>query len=152
MWRRVVRAVIAVNLLLAAAGVTARLLLSSRGGPESDEIDLVTVFEGLHLRSHSDAFMGGRTLALFGGVVLDLRRAQLGPTGADLTCHTVFGATGIVVPPDWRIEVDARSWIGGLDLSHHRPDDPEAPLLHIRTRTVFGGFQVESRHRLEAVS
>ncbi len=151
MWRRLFKTVLAFNLLLGLAGLAARLLLSSRGGPESDEVDLVTVFEGLHLRSHSSAFMGGTTLALFGGIIFDLRRAQLGPTGADLRVTTVFGGTGIVVPPDWRVDVDARTWIGGLDLSHQQPDDPDAPAMRVRARTVFGGLQVESRPRLEAV-
>ena len=152
MLRRLAKFVVVVNLLVGLGGILARVLLTSRGGPDSDEIDLVTVFEGLHLRSHSDAFMGGATFALFGGIVLDLRRAQLGPTGADLTVHTIFGGTGIVVPPDWRVEVDARTWLGGLDLSNEQPDFDEAPLLRIQARTLFGGLQVESRPRLEAVS
>lgn len=152
MWRRLLKAVIGLNLLVALTGLAARLLLRSRGGPDSDEVDLVTVFEGLHLRSHSSAFMGGSTLTLFGGIVLDLRRAQLGPTGADLTVLTLMGVTGIVVPPDWRIETDARTWVGGLDISNEQPSDPAAPTLRIRARTVFGALQIESRPRLEAVS
>lgn len=152
MWRRLFKFVVAVNLIVGLGGLAARLILTSRGGPDSDEIDLVTVFEGLHLRSHTSSFMGGATLALFGGIVLDLRRAQLGPTGAELTIHTLFGVTGVIVPPDWRVEVDARTWLGGLDLSNEQPEADEAPTLHIRARTLFGGLQVESRPRLEAVS
>lgn len=152
MWRRLAKTMLVFNLVVGLAGLTARLLLTSRGGPESDEVDLVTVFEGLHLRSHSSAFMGGSALALFGGIVLDLRRAQLGPTGAHLAVTTVFGGTGIVVPSDWRVEMDARTWVGGLDLSHQQPEDPEAPILRVRARTLFGGLQVESRPRLEAVT
>ncbi|HEX2155020.1 MAG TPA: LiaF domain-containing protein [Acidimicrobiia bacterium] len=152
MLRRLLKSIIAVNVLIALGGLAARLVLTSRGGPDSDEIDLVTVFEGLHLRSNSDSFMGGSVLALFGGVVLDMRRAKLGPTGASLVVTTVFGGTSIVVPPDWRVDVDARTWVGGLDLSNEQPDDPDAPRLTIRARTLFGGFQVESRPRLEAVS
>ncbi|HJR91850.1 MAG TPA: LiaF domain-containing protein [Acidimicrobiia bacterium] len=152
MFRRLAKFVFTVTLVMGTAGLVARLLLTGRGGPDSDEVDLVTVFEGLHLRSHSSSFMGGSTLALFGGIVLDLRRAQLGPTGADLTVLTLFGGTGIVVPPDWRVEVDARTWLGGLDLSNDPPEDEGGPILRIRARTLFGGLQVESRPRLEAVS
>lgn len=152
MWRRFAKLVVGLNLALGLGGLAVRLLLKGWGGPESDEIDLVTVFEGLHLRSHSTAFMGGSTLALFGGIVLDLRRARLGPTGGDMTVTTLFGGTGLIVPPDWRVEVDARTWMGGLDLSSFQPDDPQAPTLRIRARTLFGGLQVESRPRLEAVS
>lgn len=152
MWRRPLKLAVAVNLVGVVAGLTARLLLTSRGGPESDEVDLVTVFEGLHLRSHTSAFMGGSTLALFGGIVLDLRRARLGPTGADLTVTTLFAGTGLVVPPDWRVEVEAKTWLGGLDLSNHQPADPDAPVLRVTARTLVGGLQIESRPRLEAVS
>jgi hypothetical protein len=143
---------VAVNLLTGLAGLAARLLLVSRGGPESDEIDLVAVYEGLHVRSHSSSFLGGSTFALFGGMVLDLRRARLGPTGALLTVITIFGATTLVTPPDWRVEIDAQTWMGGLDMSHQSPDDTDAPLLRVRARTIFGGCQVQSRPRLEAVS
>lgn len=142
----------AVGAAAALAGLTLRSLLTSRGGPDSDEIDLVAVFEGLHLRSSSSAFMGGSTLVLCGGLMLDLRRAALGPTGATLRVITVCGGTSIVTPPDWRIETDVRTWVGGLDLSHDQPDDPDLPILRIRARTCLGGFQVESRPRLEAVS
>ena len=152
MFRRLAKFAFTVTLVMGMAGLAARLLLTGRGGPDSDEVDLVTVFEGLHLRSHSSSFMGGSTLALFGGIVLDLRRAQLGPTGADLTVLTLFGGTGIVVPPDWRVEVDARTWLGGLDLSNDPPEDEGGPILRIRARTLLGGLQVESRPRLEAVS
>lgn len=152
MLRRLTKIFLALNLAVAVAGLAARRLLTSSGGPDSDEIDLVGVFEGIHLRSSSSAFMGGSATALFGGIVLDLRRATLGPTGADLRITTLFGGTSVVTPPDWRVEVDARTWIGGLDLSHDQPDDPDLPILHIEARTYFGGFQVETRPRLEAVS
>lgn len=152
MLRRLTKLFLVLNLVVALAGLAARRLLTSSGGPDSDEIDLVGVFEGIHLRSSSSAFMGGSATVLFGGVVLDLRRATLGPTGANLRVTTLFGGTSIVTPPDWRVEVDARTWIGGLDLSHAQPDDPDLSTIHIEARTYFGGFQVESRPRLEAVS
>lgn len=150
--RRLLKFLVMINLLVGSIGLIARLVLTSRGGPSSDEIDLVSVFEGLHFRSHSSAFMGGTTLSLFGGIVLDLRRARLGPTGADLRVTTVFGGTLLVVPPDWRLEVDARTLIGGLDLGNERPEDPDAPVLRLAVRTLLGGVSVESRPRLEAVS
>ena len=152
MWRKAIKAILALNLVAGLSGLLARFLLTSRGGPDSDEIDLVTVFEGLHLRSHTSSFMGGSTLALFGGIVLDLRRARLGPTGAELAVITLFGGTGIIVPPDWRVETEARTWLGGLDVSNEQPQSPDAPVLTIRARTLFGGLQIESRPRLEAVS
>ena len=152
MLRRLLTFLVSLAMLAGATGLAARLLLKSRGGPQSDEVDLVAVFEGIHLRSTAQSFLGGKILALFGGVVLDLRRAQLGPTGAELIVTTVFGGTSVVVPTDWRVEVDDRTWLGGLDLSGEQPGDPDAPVLRIRVSTLLGGFQVESRPRLQAVS
>ena len=152
MLRRLLTVLVSFAALVGATGLAARLLLQSRGGPQSDEIDLVAVFEGIHLRSTSASFLGGTILTLIGGVVLDLRRAQLGPTGAELVVNTILGGPSVVVPPDWRVEVEDRTWMGGLDLSSAQPGDPDAPLLRIRVNTLLGGFQVESRPRLQAVS
>jgi len=152
MLRRLLTVLVSFAALVGATGLAARLLLQSRGWPQSDEIDLVAVFEGIHLRSTSASFLGGTILTLIGGVVLDLRRAQLGPTGAELVVNTILGGTSVVVPPDWRVEVEDRTWMGGLDLSSAQPGDPDAPLLRIRVNTLLGGFQVESRPRLQAVS
>jgi len=152
MLRRLLNAFLALAVLAGTAGAAARLLLKSRGGPQSDEIDLVAVFEGIHMRSTASSFLGGKIFTLFGGVVLDLRRAQLGPTGAELIVTTIFGGTSVVVPPDWRVDVDDQTWLGGLDLSSTQPGDPDAPMLRIRVTTLLGGFQVESRPRLQAVS
>lgn len=150
--RRLLKLLFAFNALLGLAGLIARLLLTSRGGPDSDEIDLVSVFEGLHFRSHSSTFLGGSILAFLGGIVLDLRRAHLGPTGAHLRVTTIFGGTALIIPPDWRVEVTESTWMGGLDLSTHPPTDPDAPVLRLHILTFFGGTQVEARPRLQAVS
>src|SRR5690606_23056663 len=74
MLRRLLKAFLALAVLAGTAGAAARLLLKSRGGPQSDEIDLVAVFEGIHMRSTASSFLGGKIFTLFGGVVLDLRR------------------------------------------------------------------------------
>ncbi|HZD23648.1 MAG TPA: hypothetical protein VE569_09655, partial [Acidimicrobiia bacterium] len=64
-------------LLLAALGtaVAAKLVLESNAEPETEEIDLVSIFEGRNLVSVADPFYGGKVMTMFGGVVLDLRNA-----------------------------------------------------------------------------
>lgn len=136
---------------LGLAATAARLVLTGRRDPDSDEVDVVSVLQAVELRSTSSAFMGGSTLAILASLVLDLRRAGLGPTGADLTTYTFFASTKLVVPPDWRVEVDARTWLGGLDISHEGPEDPDAPVLRLHLRTLTGAARVEARPRLQAV-
>ena len=96
MWRKSLKSLFLISLVVGVVSGGVKLLLRGRGGPDSDEVDLVTVFEGVHLRSSASAFMGGSTFVLFGGVMLDLRRATLGPTGAVLYVTTIFGGTSIV--------------------------------------------------------
>jgi hypothetical protein len=133
-----------------AAGVVARLVLKSRGDEDSDEFDLVTIMGGRALRSRSESFLGGNCLTVFGGLDLDLRRANLGPTGADLDLVIVCGGNRLSVPEDWRVTVSSRSIAAGID-APVSPDDAEAPHLRIRALVVGGGLQVAAWPRLQVV-
>lgn len=133
-----------------AAASMARLVLASRGDEDSDELDLVTIMGGRALRSRSDSFLGGNCLTVLGGLDLDLRRANLGPTGADLDLVIVCGGTRLEVPEGWRVTVSSRSIAAGID-SPVPPDDADAPHLRIRALVIAGGLQVISRPRLQVV-
>ena len=89
--------------LLAAMGMAlaAKFLLESRGGEETQEIDLVTIFGGEELVSSADPFYGGKTLTMFGGTLLDLRKATPAPTaiGAVRAALDVHGRSQLDSPP-----------------------------------------------------
>jgi hypothetical protein len=133
-----------------AAALLARLVLASRGDEDSDELDLVTIMGGRALRSGSDSFLGGNCLTVFGGLDLDMRRANLGPTGADLDLVIVCGGIRLTVPDDWRVSVTSRSIAAGVD-APGRPADADAPRLRIRAIVIGGGLQVIQRPRLQVV-
>jgi hypothetical protein len=127
-----------------AAARFVRLAVPSRGDATSDELALVAVFDGVELESNATAFRGGSMLAWYGGVDADLREATLAPD-AHLTVTALFGGVALRVPPEWRIESHVKAIAGGVDVSGVDPDDPDAPLLVIDGRALFGGVAVSRK-------
>jgi hypothetical protein len=127
-----------------AAAFVVRRLLPSRGGPDSDEVALVAVLDGVDLASRAQAFRGGTMFAWFGGVAVDLRGATLAPD-AKLTTSALFGGVAIKVPPGWRIEHTSRAFAGGVAIDAPDPDDPDAPTLVVEATAGFGGVAIKAQ-------
>jgi len=129
-----------------ASGVAAAVMkprLPDRSKAEDDELDLVAIYDSRELRSTASSFRGGRLICWYAGADLDLRGAQLDPFGAGLLVWTVFGGTRIRVPEDWRVDSKGIALFGGAYGTASRPEPPfDGPVLHIRHRTIFGGFGV----------
>src|SRR5262249_43127742 len=100
---------------LMAAAAFMRRAVPSRGGEESDELDLVAIMNGIELKSRATAFRGGSMLAWFGGIAVDLKDAELAPD-ARLDVRTLFGGIAIRTPPTWRVESTVRALAGGVDV------------------------------------
>ena len=126
------------------AAIVVRRLLPSRGGPDSDEVALVAVLNGVDLASSAQAFRGGTMFAWFGGVAVDLRGATLAPE-AKLTTSALFGGVAIKVPPSWRIEHTSRAFAGGVAIDAPEPADPDAPTLVVEATAGFGGVAIKAQ-------
>jgi hypothetical protein len=129
---------------LASAAAFVKGAVPSRGDTESDELSLVAVFDGIEIKSRAKAFKGGSMLAWFGGIAVDLRDAELAPD-AQLSVHALFGGIAIKTPPGWRIESDVKALAGGVDARTPSQDDPDAPVLALTGRALFGGVSVGGR-------
>jgi hypothetical protein len=127
---------------VAIAAAFAKRAIPSRGDEESDELQLVAVFDGIDLKNRSTAFRGGSLLAWFGGIALDLREAELAD-GARISINTFFGGVAIKTPPGWRIEGDVKSLFGGVRTDTPGRDDPDAPVLTIEGLALLGGIALE---------
>jgi len=82
-----------------------------------------------------------------GGIDLDLRGASLAPDGADLLVTTTMGGVQVTVSPDWAVDVDTDTLVGGFDV-HVTPltELPhDAPRLRIHAVTRMGGGQVTAK-------
>jgi hypothetical protein len=126
------------------AAAFAKRAFPSRGDEESDELDLVAIFDGIELESRATAFTGGSILAWFGGIDLDLREVDLAP-GAQLSVHALFGGIEVKTPPGWRIESELKSFAGGINTRTAAEMAPDAPVLNVTGTAVFGGIDVGAK-------
>jgi hypothetical protein len=128
----------------AVAAAFAKRRLVSIGGPEDDEVDLVTIFDALDFRSAARSFRRGSVLSWFAGAQLDLRGATLDAAGSDLEVRTVFAGTNVVVPAGWRVTVDGPAIFGANSGPAAAELEPGAPELRVRAVSVFGGTSVSA--------
>ena len=124
-----------------ASAVFAKRALPSRGDEESDEVELVAIFDGIELKSRAKSFKGGSMLAWFGGIAVDLREAELAP-GAKLSVRTLFGGIAVKTPANWRIKSDVKALGGGIDVRNPPQVDADAPVLLLDGMALFGGVAV----------
>ena len=137
-------AIIAAGLAILARWSGRSIPMPSTGG-EDDVVRSTAIFSGPHLVSSAQRFRGAWLTAVFGGVTLDLRGADLAPEGASINATAAFGGIEILVPRGWRISVRSTPIFGGVeDETDHtiRPPD-DAPTLRIDAVTVFGGVDVK---------
>lgn len=129
--------------LVAALGtaLAAKFLLESNAKPETEEIDLVSIFSGTNLVSRADPFYGGKILAMFGGVVLDLREATPGPTGIHLDLAVLMGGVSLVVPESWRVHFEADLYGGGFSDETKTGADDDVPTVTVTGFVALGGVQ-----------
>ena len=138
-------------LTMLGTAIVAKFMLKSNAGEETQEIDLVTIFGGDNLASSADPFYGGKILTMYGGTVLDLRKATPAPTGIYLDVLAWMGGVDLVVPPSWRIDFTGKAIFGGFDDATQTTADLEAPTVRIGGLIVFGGLRATTRSPLEIV-
>jgi predicted membrane protein len=138
-------------LALIVAGIWIALGMRGRGrvsATDEDVVDAVAVFSGAERAPASMQFAGGSLLALFGGVTLDCRRAELAEDGAVLRAVAIFGGCDIIVPDDWHVRIDGLALFGGNDdKTVHRPVAAGEPVMVIRATSLFGGTEVVAKPR-----
>lgn len=122
------------------------------GDEDSDTFDLVFAFEGMEFESHARALAGGSALVVCSGVEIDLRYAQLDPMGAYLEIDCWFAGVDIIVPDNWRVILNARTYAGGAENTTEEsaallPED--APTLEIDARIGLAGLSVRPVAALE---
>lgn len=133
------------------AAVAAKVLLQSNAEPETEEIDLVAIFDGKELVSSADPFYGGKVLALFGGVLLDLRKTQPAPTGIWIDLAIIMGGVSLVVPDGWRVRFDGKMFMGGWSDNTRTTAEDDVPTVIITGFVAMGGLQATTKSPVEVV-
>lgn len=142
------------NALLLAMGAAfvAKLVLESNAEAETEEIDLVAIFEGRHLLSTADPFRGGKVVVAFGGALLDLRHATPAPPGIVLDLAVVMGGVSLVVPEGWRVKWEGDIYGGGLSDETRTTADPDVPVVTLKGFVTLGGVRATTRTPAESMS
>lgn len=119
-------------------------------GPEGPNmINEYAMFGGVERRVNISNFVGGTATAIFGGVELDFRSAEIEGEEAVVLVEAIFGGIEIVVPERWTVIYEGHSIFGGYS-DETRPPLPDVPgaapkkRLVLRGRAVFGGINVKN--------
>ena len=140
---------------LAALGtaLAAKFMLKSNAEPQTQEVDLVSIFSGEELTSLADPFYGGKVLTMFGGARLDLRHVNPAPTGIYLDLAIVFGGFELVIPQGWKVNFTGQVIAGGFDDSTATDNSTDSPVVHVGGFIGFGGARVlnQSSEEIAAV-
>ena len=102
------------------------------------EINAVGVRGGAEEKITSD-FRGGYVRAVMGGVELDLTEATIEEPPATIEMTVVMGGAEIAVPEGWKVRVDTRPILGGVDGAS---DEGEPPDLVLTGKIVMGGVLI----------
>lgn len=88
-----------------------------------------------------DEFYGMDYDAVFGGAVLDLRRAKI-TENVSIDALAVFGGVDILLPAGLKVVVSDTSLFGGCNNQYHSYSGDEVPTLYINATALFGGVEV----------
>ncbi len=104
------------------------------------EINAVGVSGRAQEKVTSD-FRGGYLRAVMGGVELDLTEATIEDPPATIEMTVVMGGAQIAVPEGWKVRVDTKPILGGVD-EHGASDEEEHPDLVLTGKVVMGGVAI----------
>lgn len=148
-WPIVLMAIGVVILLKSRSFIPSNIFNSNRDNyTNHDRIEEVAIFGGGKRIITSKNLKGGRVSAIFGGLELDLTEADIDGDIAVLEVSCIFGGVGIVVNPEWDVQVQVASILGGFDdkrkLYKRDANLISKKRLIIKGSVIFGGGEVKA--------
>jgi predicted membrane protein len=122
---------------------------TEKGSSTENMIQAFAIFGGVERRVHTSSFAGGDLTAMFGGIEIDFRSADIEAEEAVLYLDAMFGGIELVVPDRWLVVWEGQNIFGGYsdETRAPLPDVPGAPQkrrLVLRGRAMFGGISVKN--------
>jgi hypothetical protein len=118
------------------------LVASTARNTDADHVSSLVFFWGTDRRVTSQQFKAAALTAIFGGIDLDLRNANIAGS-ARVDVFAMFGGVDVKVPPHWRVNVTGLPVFGGFDDKTNPPAYPDAPVLDVHVVAIFGGASVK---------
>jgi class 3 adenylate cyclase len=108
--------------------------------------NIVAVFSGDSRRGRWRPGNRLRVTAVFGGVDLDMRSAEVGPE-VEIKVLAFMGGVDIVVPEGVAVHLSGFSLFGGKDASKLAdvPIVPGSPVIRVKAYPIFGGVSIRSK-------
>lgn len=112
-----------------------------------DTVECVSIFGGGSKVVYSENFKGGNLVSIFGGCEVNLSQSKLAEGESVIEVTAIFGGSTLIVPPDWKIELDILPIFGGF--GDKRTKDPnlvvdEKKILVIKGVVLFGGGEIKT--------
>ena len=146
--RFLVRAGVGLVVVIVGLGAVGQALARRRtvGDETADEFEIAAYVGGVQRTCKATSLRRGVVSVFCGGVDLDLREAELDPAGATLALSATWGGVNVSVPTTWRVLVEQRSVLGGVDTRVTPPDElrDDAPVLRVDASTRLGGVAVRA--------
>lgn len=99
------------------------------------------VFSGEQVKFDRQVFEGAEINAIFGGVKLDLREADI-PSDVVISACALFGGVDILIPENVNVKVKSTSIFGGAsDKSRHNGE--AETVIYVDAICIFGGVDVK---------
>jgi predicted membrane protein len=111
-----------------------------------DMLSANAIFGSVNKVVMSKNFKGGDVSAIFGGAVINFMNADINGT-ATLDVSAVFGGCEIIVPANWKVQVDIDAILGGVEDKRNTnviSAGPIEKLLILKGSCVFGGVEIKS--------
>jgi Domain of unknown function (DUF1707)/Cell wall-active antibiotics response 4TMS YvqF len=113
----------------------------------------VAVMGGVERRSRWRVPERTVAIAVMGGCVLDLRKAEIESDEVEITAVAVMGGVEIVVPEGVEVELTGFAVMGGKDAQvRETPTVPGSPFVRVRAFALMGGVTVQSKPRSRSAS
>jgi predicted membrane protein len=121
--------------------------VTSQGVSGDDYIDYVNIFSGGERQVTSRSFKGGKITSIFGGIELDLTKAELQPGDSMIEIACIFGGATLIVPDNWSVSIEVTPVLGGFSDSRKlipgRTIDSSKRLI-LKGAVIFGGGEIKS--------
>lgn len=107
---------------------------------------MVALFSGVEQNGRFILPKKYRIEAIFGGCLIDLRKAHLESADSTIKVTAIFGGVKIIVPPGVRIEVHSTPIFGGVSKKGCDNALPfDAPVILIHADVIFGGVEITTK-------
>lgn len=102
--------------------------------------DYFTAFSGQNIDLNNEDFKGADLTAIFGGLKLDLRKANI-DKDVVINASSIFGGINILIPNDVNVKVKSTSLFGGV--TNKKSNNDNQKTIYINALCMFGGVEIK---------